>query len=437
MSATIGPLSRRASELESPGVRSRQGARLRDRLARLIVRRLLARLHSGQIVILEGSERMTFGEAGHDLQVEVEVHSARFYRALLRGSVGLCESYMDGLWDCEDLVELTRIAALNVTAFDQLRRRLAPVLIPIQRWARLHSRNTPGRSRRQIAAHYDLGNELFSLFLDPSMMYSCAIFDSAGATLDEASLSKLERVCTKLELGPEDHLLEIGTGWGGLAIHAAKHCGCRVTTTTISAEQHAYASERVRRAGLDDRVTVLLEDYRNLEGRYDKLVSIEMIEAVGWRNLPTFFQRCSRLLGDGGAMLLQAIVIDDRAYEVEKASKSFINTYIFPGGCLPSMEVISRSVARSTDLRQVDLEDITAHYAETLAHWRWRFLACTDRLSELGYDERFRRLWELYLCYCEGGFRERRIQDVQLLLAKPGYRAQTTAADAAKGLIAA
>jgi cyclopropane-fatty-acyl-phospholipid synthase len=211
-----------------------------------------------------------------------------------------------------------------------------------------------------------------------------------------------------------------------------------VTTTTISAEQHDYASERVRRAGLADRVTVLLEDYRNLEGRYDKLVSIEMIEAVGWRNFPTFFRRCSRLLGDGGAMLLQAIVIDDRAYEVEKASKSFINTYIFPGGCLPSMEVIARSVARSTDLRQVHLEDITAHYAETLAHWRWRFLASTARLSELGYDERFRRLWELYLCYCEGGFRERRIQDVQLLLAKPGYRARrTTAADAAKGLIAA
>ena len=217
-------------------------------------------------------------------------------------------------------------------------------------------------------------------------------------------------------------MLEIGTGWGGFAVYAAERYGCRVTTTTISAEQHAYATERVREAGLQDRVTVLLEDYRELTGSYDKLVSIEMIEAVGWQYFPTFFKRCSELVKDDGAMLLQAIVIDDRAYEVEKAGKSFINTHIFPGGCLPSMEVIARSVARVTDFRQVHLDDITAHYALTLERWRERFLAATERLSALGYDERFRRLWELYLSYCEGGFRERRIQDVQLLLAKPQFR---------------
>ena len=298
------------------------------------------------------------------------------------------------------------------------------MLIPVQRWARWLARNTPGRSRKRIAAHYDLGNELFSQFLDPTMMYSCAVFESPEATLEEASLAKLERVCAKLELGPEDHVLEIGTGWGGFALYAAEHYGCRVTTTTISAEQHAYASERVREAGLEDRVTVLLEDYRELQGPYDKLVSIEMIEAVGWQYFPTFFRRCSELVADDGAMLLQAIVIDDRAYEVEKAGKSFMNTHVFPGGCLPSLEVISRTVARATDLRQVHLEDITAHYTTTLPRWRGNFLAAADRLSELGYDERFRRLWELYLSYCEGGFRERRIQDVQLLLAKPGYRGE-------------
>ncbi len=359
----------------------------------------------------------------------MHVHSPSVYRALLRGSVGLCESYMDALWDCEDLVALTRIAALNVRALDDARRVLTPVLIPTQRWLRSLARNTPRRSRRQIAAHYDLGNELFALFLDPTMMYSCAIFEHPEASLEEASLCKLERVCAKLDLSPEDHVLEIGTGWGGFAVYAAERYGCRVTTTTISREQHDYASERVRAAGLEDRVTVLLADYRDraqldLHGPYDKLVSIEMIEAVGWQLLGTFFERCSQLLGPDGAMLLQAIVIDDRAFHVEKASKSFINTYIFPGGCLPSLEAISRSLARGTDLRQVQLEDITPHYAHTLECWRERFLEASPRLADLGYDERFRRLWELYLCYCEGGFRERRIQDVQLLLAKPAYRSE-------------
>jgi cyclopropane-fatty-acyl-phospholipid synthase len=429
-----------------------------NRLARSIVLRLLRKIHGGELTIVEGSRRLSFGDtraaplgetpaallgdtpaATHSvrpLQVTVQVRSPRFYRALLRGSVGLCESYMDGLWECSDLVALTRLAALNVRALDNLRRVLAPVLIPTQRWLRWLRRNTVTRSRRQIAAHYDLGNELFGLFLDPTMMYSCAIFDSPQATLEQASLSKLERICAKLDLRPGDHVLEIGTGWGGFAVYAAERFGCRVTTTTISREQHAYATERVRAAGLQQRVTVLLEDYRDRSkigqhGSYDKLVSIEMIEAVGWQNFPTYFRRCSELLRDDGAMLLQAIVIDDRAYQVEKAGKSFINTYIFPGGCLPSLEVISRQVARVTDFRQVHLEDITAHYATTLALWRKRFLAASARLGDLGYDERFRRLWELYLCYCEGGFRERRIQDVQLLLAKPGYRAEPIVASGA------
>jgi cyclopropane-fatty-acyl-phospholipid synthase len=403
--------------------------RRRDRLARRIVLRMLAGLSGGVLEIVEGGERVELGSLvpGRELRAVVRVRAPRFYPMLLRGSVGLCESYMQGLWECDELVALTRIAALNVGRLDALRRRLAPVLIPVQRWLRWLARNTPRRARRRIAAHYDLGNELFALFLDRTMMYSCAVFDAPDTSLEEASIAKLERVCAKLALGPEDHVLEIGSGWGGFAVHAAARYGCRVTTTTISGEQHAYACARVRAAGLEDRVTVLLEDYRELSGTYDKLVSIEMIEAVGWEYFEMFFRRCSRLLAPDGAMLLQAITIDDRAYEVEKGGRSFINTYIFPGGCLPSMEVIARSLARATDLRQVHLEDITSHYATTLERWRERFLAATEHLTELGYDERFRRLWELYLSYCEGGFRERRIQNVQLLLAKPAYRAEEAA----------
>lgn len=395
-----------------------------DRLARRLVLALLARVRGGRITLVEGERRAVFGAVATErpLAATVRVRDARAYRRLLRGSVGLGESYADGMWECDDLVALVRIAALNVGAFDALRRALAPALGPAQRCAGWLARNTPARARRRIAAHYDLGNELFSLFLDRTMMYSCAVFESPQATLEQASLAKLDRVCRKLELGPGDHVLEIGTGWGGFAVHAAQNYGCRVTTTTISREQRAYALERVRAAGLSERVTVLDQDYRDLRGRYDRLVSIEMIEAVGWEYLPTFFRRCSQLLRADGAMLLQAIVIDDRAYELEKASRSFINTHIFPGGCLPSLEVIARNLARVTDLRRVQLEDITAHYATTLERWRERFVAAGERVAELGYDERFRRLWLLYLCWCEGGFRERRIRDVQLLLAKPGYR---------------
>jgi cyclopropane-fatty-acyl-phospholipid synthase len=416
-------------ELEAPMRRERPR---RHSLARWLVLRALARVEGGEIVLLEGgpdsppASPLVLGalDSARPLRAVIQIHTPRFYRQMLRGSVGMGESYMDGLWDCDDLVALTRIAALNVAGLDHLRRVFAPVLIPVQRWARWLARNTPGRSRKQIEAHYDLGNDMFALFLDPTMMYSCALFEHSRASLEDASLAKLERICSQLKLDPKDHVLEIGTGWGGFAVYAAQRYGCRVTTTTISREQHAYATERVRAAGLSERVTVLLEDYRALSGEYDKLVSIEMIEAVGWRDFPTFFRCCSDLLREDGAMMLQAIVIDDRAYEVEKAGRSFINTYIFPGGCLPSMEVISRTLAKSTDLRQVNLEDITAHYTLTLARWRERFLQAADQVSELGYDERFRRLWELYLSYCEGGFAERRIQDVQLLLAKPGYRAE-------------
>jgi len=258
------------------------------------------------------------------------------------------------------------------------------------------------------------------------MSYSCAVFERHGITLEQAQVAKLERICQTLELGAQDRVLEIGSGWGAFALYAARTRGCHVTTTTISREQHDHVLAQVRRAGLDSQVTVLMDDYRELRGRFDKLVSIEMIEAVGWRQFGTFFAKCSQLLATDGAMLLQAITIDDRAYEVEKAAKSFMNTYIFPGGCLPSLEVVSRELARRTDMQVADLEDLTPHYVETLRRWRVNFTAHAAALAELGYDERFRRIWTLYLAYCEAGFAERRICDIQLLMTKP--HAQLTSA---------
>jgi cyclopropane-fatty-acyl-phospholipid synthase len=394
-----------------------------DRVARTLVHRLLRLTRGGVLELREGGRPIArFGalDPVAPLSAVVDVHAPAFYRQLLRGSLGLAEAHMDGLWSSPDLVALVRLGARNGEALDRPRRWLRPLIGPARALGR--ARNTVHRSRRQIAAHYDLGNDLFALFLDERMMYSSAIFPTAGATLEDAALHKLELVCRKLDLGPGDHLLEIGTGWGGLAVYAAREHGCHVTTTTISREQHDHAVAAVRAAGLEDRVTVLLRDYRELEGSYDKLVSIEMIEAVGWKDFGTFFACCSDLLAPHGLMLLQAITIDDRAYHVEKGNRSFISTYIFPGGCLPSSEIIARCVARRTDMHAVGLQDITADYAETLRHWRRRFLARLDDVAALGYDERFRRLWNLYLAYCEAGFRERRIRDVQLLLAKPRWR---------------
>ena len=388
-------------------------------LARWLASLLLRRIKVGSLIVVEEGRRRTYG-AGPPAAT-LQVRSPSMWKALLHGSRGMAEAYRLGLWDSPDLVALIRLGARNATGLDWLRTLIAPARLPIQRVRGLRRRNTKDRSRDHIAAHYDLGNQLFSRMLDPTMSYSCAVFDRDGMTLQEASIAKLERVCDKLELGPDDHVLEIGTGWGGFAIHAASTRGCRVTTTTISREQHDYAVEQVRRAGLSERVTVLMQDYRDLRGRYDKLVSIEMIEAVGWQHLGAFFAKCSDLITPHGGMLLQAITIDDRAYEVEKASQSFIRTYIFPGGSLPSLEVMTRKLARRTDLQTVHLEDLTPYYVETLRRWRANFESNAAVLGQLGYDDPFRRLWKLYLCYCEAGFAERRICDVQLLLGKPQW----------------
>jgi cyclopropane-fatty-acyl-phospholipid synthase len=398
-----------------------------ERSCRRMCLSVFSRIHGGRLELIEpDGRRLRFGEPDADLAATVEIHSPSFYRSVLGGSVGLGEAYRDGVWDCDDLVAVVRIAARNMGPLDRIRRRLHPILSPIQRTLWRVPRNSKRASRRHISAHYDLGNDLFALYLDESMMYSSAVFPDPDASLAEAQQNRLERICQVLELGPEDHLLEIGTGWGAMAAYAASRYGCRVTTTTISEEQREGALRRIEDAGVEDRVTVLLDDYRQLRGRYSKLVSLEMIEAVGWQYFDDFFRRCSELLEPDGLFFLQAIVIDDRLYEQEKATRSFSNKLIFPGGCLPSVEVIQRSVARETDMSTVWLDEIGAHYSRTLELWRERFIANSDLAGELGYDEPFRRLWTLWLAMSEAGFRERRLRDVQILFAKPGRSTRVT-----------
>lgn len=394
-------------------------------LTRLARGAVLAKLHGlqrGELTLVDGNERRTFGRRSHDcpLAVTLTVHDPRFYRDLAcGGSIGAGEAYMNGWWSCDDLTALVRIFVLNRELLDGMEKGCARLTAPLQKLFHYLRRNTKAGSRSNIAAHYDLGNDFFSLFLDETLMYSCAFFERADSTLQEASVAKNDRICRKLQLSPADHLLEIGTGWGGFALHAARHYGCRVTTTTISRAQHDLAVQRIAAAGLSDRITVLLQDYRDLQGQYDKLVSIEMIEAVGHAFYETFFRCCSNLLTPQGMMLLQAITIADQYYEQAKRSVDFIQRYIFPGSCIPSVSVICTALARATDLRLFHLEDLTPHYATTLRLWRERLLANSHRVRALGYPETFLRMWEYYFCYCEGGFHERVIGDVHMLLTKP------------------
>jgi cyclopropane-fatty-acyl-phospholipid synthase len=393
--------------------------RLGDAAARAGVGAVLGRVSHGRIDVVEGARECSYGPADADLRATVTINGPAAWRGPLRGSVGLGESYVAGRWEADDLVALIQIAARELRGMDGLRGAVARPRAFWHRLRHLVPENTRPGARRNISAHYDLGNDLFASFLDERMMYSCAYFPDRAASLEEAQLAKLDRICDRLRLGPENHLLEIGTGWGGMAIHAARRSGCRVTTTTISREQYELARRRVREAELEDQVTVLLQDYRDLDGRFDRLVSVEMIEAVGWQYFDDYFRRCDQLLTDDGLMLLQAITIDDRLYPFEKAAKSFANTHVFPGGCLPSQGLIADCLERVTSMRQVWIDDITAHYPPTLAEWRTRFFAAWERLRARGYDERFRRLWDFYLSSSEAGFRERRIGDVQALFAKP------------------
>ena len=388
-------------------------------------------LRGGTITITDGMGTLTVGcaaDQGQPLQMHAKVHSPDFYRQVaMNGSVGAGEAYMDGLWECSDLVALVRLLLRNRDLLDGMETGLARLGGMAMRGWHALKRNTRSGSRRNIAAHYDLGNELFALFLDEDMMYSSAIFVTpdeslGGESLELASRRKLDRICKKLDLRPSDRVLEIGTGWGGFALHAATHFGCHVTTTTISREQHDLARERIAAAGMQDRVTLLLQDYRDLQGTYDKLVSIEMIEAIGYQYLDTFFGKCAALLEADGIALIQAITIEDHRYQRALKTVDFIKRHVFPGCFIPSVSAMTSASARASDFRLINLEDIGPSYAITLRHWRQRFLANLDAVRKLGYDERFVRMWEYYLCYCEGGFLERSIGNAQLLLARPGNR---------------
>lgn len=389
-------------------------------LLRRGVLRQLAQLKHGQLVLIEDGERQVFGAPGSPLVGEIQVLDAAAWGMVAsHGSIGAGEAFIHGYWSSPDLTAVVRVFVSNLDVLDAMEGGLAKLGRPLVRGLHWLNRNTHKGSRKNIAAHYDLGNELFEQFLDPTMMYSAAQFLSADDSLEQAQLNKLERICRKLALKPGDHLLEIGTGWGSMALYAAQHYGCKVTTTTLSKEQFAFTAARIERLGLQDQVTLLLKDYRDLTGQYDKLVSIEMIEAVGHRFLPTYFKQCAQLLKDNGLMLLQAITIRDQRYEQARRGVDFIQRYIFPGGALPCMQKMLEIVSRDTDMNLLHMEDFGLHYARTLRLWHENFRRAHGRLNELGYDDGFLRLWEFYLCYCEGGFLERTIGTAQLLLAKP------------------
>lgn len=395
------------------------------RLDAFLRRQLLAKLgalREGSLRVRDALGEVVLGAHGNGPLVTVTIDDPAFYRAVAtQGSVGAGESYIRGQWRCDDLVALVQLLVRNRELLDGVER--GPARIggwALKAWAQLR-RNTREGSRRNIAAHYDLGNPFFSLFLSKDLMYSSALFED-GDTLEAASQRKLARICEQLQLKPTDHVLEIGTGWGGFALYAARHIGCRVTTTTISVEQHALASQRIEAAGLHDRVTLLLKDYRDLDGQYDKLVSIEMIEAIGAQYLQTYFATLTRMLKPEGLALLQAITIEDERYQQARRSVDYIKRFVFPGSFIPSLNAMLAAKTRSSDLQLIGQMDFGQSYALTLRAWRERFLAQLPAVRAQGFDEDFIRLWEFYLAYCEGGFLERSIGVSQLLLARPGYR---------------
>jgi cyclopropane-fatty-acyl-phospholipid synthase len=417
-------MERSIAEQQIPSIWSRQG-RAVDRLARRLFLNRLMKLETGFLTLVDGNERFAFGHTGvsEDLRVTITVSDPRFYRSIVfGGSIGAGEAYMIGFWNCTDLTALTRLIVLNEPVLLDVDGGLALLAAPLRKLYHWKNKNTRQGSRGNIKAHYDLGNDLYALFLDETMTYSCGIFERPGSSLAEASIAKYDRLCRKLALKETDHLLEIGTGWGGFAIHAATRYGCRVTTTTLSRAQFDWADQRIREMGLEERIRLLLTDYRDLSGTYDKIASIEMIEAVGHHYLETFFRQCARLLKADGVMALQAITITDQKYEAHKRDVDFIKRYIFPGSTLNSVTALCAAATRTSDFRLFHLEDITPHYARTLREWRLRFFDNLDKVRALGYPDRFIRMWEYYLCYCEGAFIERYVGDVQVMFVKNGYR---------------
>ena len=389
-----------------------------------ILRQQLEKIQFGEIILKDGvTHRYGARDQSFEATTTLTIHHPGFYGATtFGGSLGAAESYMAGHWTSDHLVNLIRIMIRNRQVLEGIDGGWTHVLAPFRRLVHTLNRNSEEGSQRNIAAHYDLGNDFFKLFLDETMMYSCALFEPPTLSLKEASLAKLKRICDRLDLKPQDRVIEIGTGWGGFALYAATHYGCHVTTTTISENQFEWAKKRIHESGLEDRITLLKQDYRKLEGTFDKLVSIEMIEAVGHQYFGTFFDQRSKLLSPDWLMLLQAITINDREYLRARDDVDFIKRYIFPGSCIPAIGPLLDAQTRTSDLQLIQLDDMGRHYANTLRLWRERFLERLDEVRAMGYSEPFIRLWEFYLAYCEGGFEERALGDVHMLFSKPLYR---------------
>jgi cyclopropane-fatty-acyl-phospholipid synthase len=412
------------SETLTTPLKAKSRAKWVAKFAKAQILKRLSHIEDGQLTLIDGDVTHHFGASKpQGVEACIVVHDARFYGEIaFGGSIGAGEAYMLGYWTSEHLTDVIRLMCVNQSVMDTLEGGYQWLIKPVMKVLHWLNSNTTEGSRKNIAAHYDLGNEMFKLFLDPTMMYSSAIFTKDTQTLQAASELKLKTICDKLALKPSDHVVEIGTGWGGFAIYAATHYGCKVTTTTISQQQYALAKARIHAAGLQDRITLLLEDYRILTGTFDKLVSIEMIEAVGYQFYDTYFAKVSQLLKPDGLACIQAITIADQRYESAKKSVDFIQRYIFPGSCIPSNTAMLKSITNTTNLRLFDLEDIGPHYATTLGMWRENFFNQIDAVRALGYSDEFIKMWDFYLCYCEGGFAERALGDVHLLLAKPNNR---------------
>ena len=403
------------------GLKIKKQANWLDNRCRKLVFSVFAKIDYGQLEVVDNAQRFLFPEfaENNSLPALINIHDVSVYRDFVKGgSIGVAEAYIAGKWSSPDLTAVIRIFARAQQQTDALEQK-TPWLTKLK-YALLHrsNRNSQTGSKKNILANYDLGNELYSRFLDPEMMYSSAIYPNEEANLAQAQLHKLATICQRLELQASDHLLEIGTGWGGLAIYAAQHYGCKVTTTTISDAQHDYAKNRIEQLGLTDKITLLKKDYRDLTGEYDKLVSIEMIEAVGLEYLPSFFKQCNARLKPGGKLLIQSITIADQRFEHYKNNVDFIQRYIFPGGFLPSITVLSKHLTEYTGLVTESISDIGLDYAKTLAHWRDAFLKSWPELTPFGYDDQFKRLWLYYLAYCEGAFLERSTSTVHLVARK-------------------
>ena len=387
------------------------------------LKKKLGHLSVGCINVKDGDDKFSFGDTDSELQVNVQVHSQEFYVMTgSGGAMGIAEAYILGYWTSDDVVILMRIILKNRSILLSLNDGFAKILNPINKLIHRSRQNTLKGSKENILAHYDLSNDFYKLWLDPTMTYSCAYFMDTNTTLEDASIEKLDRMCRKLKLSEKDNILEVGTGWGSFSIHAAKNYGCSITTTTISDAQHEYAKVRVVEEGLESKINVINKDYRKLEGQYDKIVSIEMIEAVGYEYIPEYFRKLSSLLKPDGLMAIQGITYNDQNFDTYKDSVDFIKKYIFPGSCLISISQIIDVIKNKTDLSMIDMEDITRHYAETLNRWRKNFMSVLPEVKEMGYSKAFINMWEFYFLYCEAGFLERNIGDVQMVFAKSGAR---------------